>query len=277
MTAIASTVMVGIAVLIAHFLSPRWHCWFFCRRTCSCGNSCENCKARWDTFRDLKWERDKSPLLYAMATLLFLLRRLSLWENFKHCFKSPAPWALEAYLFIWWVGILSIPWWGSWRDDPPACFRWIALFVVVQILQTNFYHGFWRTLGEDLSDEETERRKVFNRMRNLIIAIANVFFVNRLFGAFYWWSAEKNNFSEMPKNIGDAFYFSTVTGSTLGYGEIRPSLDADLIQTVVLFQILSSLFLVAVVLSMAVGAIPALKQKSHVTNRASDNEQLTRD
>jgi hypothetical protein len=273
MTACQITV-IGLVLAILHLVLRHWRRWFYCGRTCSCGKSCDKCKSRWDSFRDLDWKRDKSPLLFIVAFFLFVLRRLSLWENLKHCFPKTSPWGLELYLLCWWGIVLSIPWWGKWLDNPPTCFRWIALFVVVQLVQTNFYHEFWRTLGEGLTKEEMNERKVFNRMRNLIIAFLNIVFVNQLFGAFYWWSRSSAdgtaNFDVKLETIYDAFYFSAVTGSTTGYGDIKPVLGAGLVQAVVVCHVFTSLFLVAVVLSMVVGAIDPLPQKSTAKSDETD-------
>ena len=259
-------VVMGLVLVVLHLVLGHWRRWFYCARKCTCGESCDKCRSRWDTFRDLEWKRDKSPLLFFVALCLFVLRRLSLWENLKHCFPKTSPWGLELYLLCWWGIVLSIPWWGTWLDDPPTCFRWIALFTVVQLIQTNFYHEFWRTLGEKLSEEEKKERRVFNRLRNLVIAFSNIVFVNQLFGVFYWWSRKSTNgnanFDTALETINDAFYFSAVTGSTTGYGDIKPVLGAGLVQAVVVFHVFTSLFFIAVVLSMVVGAIKPLQQKS---------------
>ena len=84
-----------------------------------------------DTFRPLKWQLARvSPVLILVATVLWLLRRLSLWEHIKHLGTTTVPWKLDVYLILWWVVIVAITL-SPYRDDPPSCFPWIALYVVL--------------------------------------------------------------------------------------------------------------------------------------------------
>lgn len=258
--------------LIVCMFRSSWWSWFFCVPCCECGagKSCEQCRKRWDSFQDMPTLKNGGLVLWCVALVLFILRRLSLWENIKHVFRSTKAWGLELYLLAWWIVVLSVPNWEAWLKSPPVCFRWIAVLAIVQIVQTNFYHQFWRTLGEGLSEKEIESRRVFNKHRNLIIGFANILLVNRLFGLFYWWSRESepdiSNFNEPFTEIGDAFYFSVVTGSTLGYGEFYPLKNADLIQQIVILQVVVSLFLVGVVLSQSVSAVRKLEQQQDIEN-----------
>lgn len=253
-----------------------------------------------DTFRPLEWRSARiSPFLIIVASLLWILRRLSLWEHIKHLGKTSVPWKLDVYLILWWLVVISITF-SPYRKDPPRCFPWIALFVVLQIAQTNFYHEFWRTIysrhpskrkdaaseaavviaaatetyvvqlptpesaAPDLTKTKTEDEStgVFLRLRNLIIAFSSLAMVTWLFGLFYWWQRH-GNFQEEPQSIWDAIYFAFVTASTLGYGDIHPTINGGVVQAVVVFQIVVSLFLVVALLGQCVSGVGALPELDH--------------
>ena len=70
-------------------------------------------------------------------------------------------------------------------------------------------------------DKEKDKPFAANRLRNLVIAFANFCFVTWLFGLFYGWTRDLG-FEETIVTVWGAIYFSFVTGSTLGYGDIYP-------------------------------------------------------
>ena len=82
------------------------------------------------------------------------------------------------------------------------------------------------------------------------------------------YAAQVSGFNHENLNIGQIIYFSFVTVTTLGYGDIAPSLDNLLLQSAVILQINAGLYLIVVLLAGSVawvGERPKLKELNQVS------------
>ncbi len=238
------------------------HCvlcrWFFC--------GCEEFGWR-HHLRGAKY----SPFLYLMSCLFWVLRRLSLVEYLKPCLRqwiwhskqTPATFT-DLYIFAWFAVAISAAWW---HNEPP---NWLytawALFMVVQIVQTTFYHNLWRkVIGKN--------RLVYSHGRNLLIGLLNYFEITWLFGVLYWWNRHAG-FDSCLKSVWQAIYFSFVTGATIGYGDITPSKsDLGFVHALVVVQSLVSITMLTIIIGHAIGALGSLDDTTSAKEKRRQKEQ----
>jgi hypothetical protein len=210
-----------------------------------------------------------SLILQATSMALFVLRRLCLLEHVKHIYRMlrrvervPA-WFVDSYILLEWIQVLFcflLPaqsmkgWW---------C---IPAYWNLQLLATVFFHEVWRT---GRFAQRYTVHTVHSRLRNVVIAMINFAMSILLFALAYRW-IEGPTFSRRIQNDWQAVYFSAIVAGTVGLGDITPSLDRKLEMGLVVYQIFSSLFLIAIALSISVGALQKLEEHHHVHRRGDE-------
>lgn len=129
----------------------------------------------------------------------------------------------------------------------PILLGYLAYFIVALTffpLLSIFGTGFWKLIHE------------FRRFKYLIKRISTVFaayvLVDIFFGAIFRLSSilYPDTFDPPIGSAIDALYFSTVTISTLGYGDVKPV--SALGKIMVIGEILIGVLLIAVVLALAI-------------------------
>lgn len=122
--------------------------------------------------RKIEYWYQFSPLLCVVSFMFFILRRLSLSEYLRAIYRTFVPsrhipaWFADLYIATWFVLILV----ALWNADRFQHVGWtyFALFVVIQMVQVNFYNNIWRVVVK-------KQRLAYSHGRNLIIG-----FVQRL-------------------------------------------------------------------------------------------------
>lgn len=229
-------------------------------------------------------------LMPLIGCVFFILRRFSFHEHAKRLFLKKTPDEgtpmifTDAYILIWVVApffiaflvsanvaywpALTCQWvpelWGfsfqTWNLFPTL---WM-IFIIIQIIQTNLYHNIWRLVIKRRSpDEEGHDAKgvplAWCHVRNLFIGLLLYIEINGWFGLIYW----RNRllaFDDSLLGVWHAIYFSFVTGSTLGYGEVSPCVNDEswFVRLIVVFQILACITLLGVIVSQSLNATRGL-------------------
>ncbi|HET6558028.1 MAG TPA: potassium channel family protein [Prolixibacteraceae bacterium] len=101
-----------------------------------------------------------------------------------------------------------------------------------------------------------KNNKIASSNRSVSLIIINYVEIILIFGFFYLFCSEC--LYEF-KNISDAYYFSTITQLTIGYGDLKPM--SYLKNTCVLHGIISSIFLVLVI-AKVISTIPQIKEEN---------------
>lgn len=108
-------------------------------------------------------------------------------------------------------------------------------------------------------------------LRTVILSMLS--FVELVLAFALLYAAQVSDFNLTNLNVGQIIYFSFVTGTTLGYGDIFPKLDCLLLQSTVIFQILTGLYFIVVLLAGSVvwiGDRPSLKELNQVCEEDED-------
>lgn len=87
-------------------------------------------------------------------------------------------------------------------------------------------------------------------LRTLIFTLSTLLQVAFVFSTFYWLGA--SSFSGITGRL-DAVYFSVVTITTLGYGDIHPDPNAYWAKLLVMFELMFGLYVLAGLLSVVAG------------------------
>lgn len=205
-----------------------------------------------------------SLVLYMLALVVSLLRKVSLFENLKNrCFIRgelvPAVF-LDVYLIIYWtltVLVLTVL---------PMYSRTFSLVIIaisiVQAVQANVYHEFLRPahrISQGLSTNVAH-----NRLRSFVLGILNYCFVTLLFGFAYWNQA--SDFGQPPiSDLRDCIYFSFTYAWSAGSRSVAPQDVGASIQFIIITQIVTTLFLVAALLSTAVASLRPIGDRDRPT------------
>jgi Ca2+/Na+ antiporter len=93
-------------------------------------------------------------------------------------------------------------------------------------------------------------RQPIHELRSVLLTLLNVLNVGLAYGVIY--AAQRESFDE-PLSALQAVYFSFVTLTTLGYGDIRPGgVHAWAGQVTVILELMTALYLLAAVLTVVV-------------------------
>jgi len=142
---------------------------------------------------------------------------------------SPSMWlprrsglAIDVYVTLWWliecavVAIANSVAWRGWFPRIALLLLGFRLLDVYFALFSNFLKGYYRRSSDILSAR-----------RVLLLSVMNAVEVMFVFGVLYRGCSvvfpESCRFAPNLQNLGEAIYFSFVTGTTLGYGDIRPT------------------------------------------------------
>jgi hypothetical protein len=210
-----------------------------------------------------------SLILQATSMALFVIRRLCLLEHAKHIYRMtrrieriPA-WFVDSYILLEWILVLlcfRIPtqWMAGWW--------WLPAYWNLQLLAVVFFHEVWRT---GRFAQRYTVHTVHSRLRNVVIAMINFGMSILLFALAYRWTGA-TPFSGKIQTDWQAVYFSAIVAGTVGLGDITPSLERKVEMGLVVYQIFSSLFLIAIALSISVGALHKLEEHHHVHRRGDE-------
>jgi hypothetical protein len=98
--------------------------------------------------------------------------------------------------------------------------------------------------------------------RKVLLVLCNAVELFLLFGIVYFCRGEEMGLAD----LGDAIYFSVVTGTTLGYGDIHPASTDNLGQFLVSIQPLIFILVVVAMLAYARGRAEPEKSKNDYPN-----------
>jgi len=202
-----------------------------------------------------KW----SIFLCVASLAIVASRRVSLAEILKHLAPGLDPLSGTPALFndlyraFWWlIGILLV-----FLTSSPWPFQWLwwwPLFLIVQRVQSIFFHELWRNHFA----EHPNMRRVHNRLRTSLHTFFDFGYVTLVFALAYRW-AGPNALSQSLDDGMQAIYFSSMVGTTLGFGDIHANHANPYGQFLIVAQLFSSLFLLSMVIASSVGAINPLQ------------------
>lgn len=104
----------------------------------------------------------------------------------------------------------------AFAEDRAALYLSLLLVIIILVQFCIFLFAMAREIGQR------------NRLAVSIFILVNVSLIICLFGNIYRWSGLKDTAtnSAPTRPLLDAIYFSVVTWTTLGYGDIIPSLES---------------------------------------------------
>jgi hypothetical protein len=204
--------------------------------------------AQKDWIVEIKWEN--SILLYLVRLVNNIFAFLSpvrrLWRLLRTIGIDWRPWWVEVWLFFLLGVLLICLFWGFPGDD---LVWWIAFLILMDSVGATI-----RDIGGQL--HKSGKIEIYNSVRWLLMALLNVLQVTFCFAAFTLYFGHQ--FDPPVIDGPTAIYFSTVTISTLGYGDIKPlSPEA---KALVSWGLLAFLLFLAIKLPIAVAVI---KVKEH--------------
>jgi len=87
-----------------------------------------------------------------------------------------------------------------------------------------------------------------NRLRSALLSFFSFVQLPIAFAIFYQ-SLYTNSFEPSLSNIVQALYFSSVTITTLGYGDIKPKSDASVAQILVIAEVIIGFYFIAILIA----------------------------
>ncbi len=188
------------------------------------------------------------------------LWRLIIWKPLTEGDKGTTPAAaLDVYLLILWSATIAVGIFYDWNNTLPGVIRWLYLYAIIQVVQTNVYHELWRP--ELLRRRGAPQAVTYSRLRNLTIGFCNFIFVTSLFGLAYWKSTEDFGQGFPFATPGDAIYFSFTVAWTVGSESIPSSSSSWFVEMAVIMQVIVTLFLVSILLAAATGSLQSTSEK----------------
>lgn len=208
------------------------------------------------------WPKDsvhRSWILYTIHILIMLIRVITPLQYIKVFYKKRKEtdkdcggylpsWIKELYIFIWILYDSFILIRFEYIDDKfvvPVIY--ILVFQLVQVIYSCLYYNFFRSaFYKDV--------KVHNFHRSIVLILINYFEICIIYGVFYMNSISKNQFyvpNEDFKGSIVSFYYSMVTISTLGYGDIYPNHPFSRI--LVISEVFIGMIILVIALSRIVG------------------------
>ena len=198
---------------------------------------------RKDWVVEVKWECSILLYLVRIANNLFAYIsavRLT-WRLLRRFGIDWQPWWVEVWLVFLLAALFGCLFWGSVGNH---FIWWAALYILMD------------ATGATLRDITTPLHKggvilVYNRVRWLLLVPVNIVQVTLCFAAFALYYGE--HFKPTITDGSTAIYFSAVTISTLGYGDVRPLTWQG--QVLVSCELLAFLLFLAIKLPIAVAVI----------------------
>jgi hypothetical protein len=128
-----------------------------------------------------------------------------------------------------------LPWLSPARHLIVSCLAWaVCIFLIADILLSHTSIAFIS-------------RFPAHPIRSVVFALVSLFTVAVSFAALYL--TRSTDFS-VPLTLVRAIYFSVVTMTTLGFGDIYPLCDATLVQLLVIAELLVGIYFVVVLLAV---------------------------
>lgn len=173
-----------------------------------------------------------------------------LWDADVH------PICLELYMVVFWPVFYVLIWLLR-----PYC--WLlplgmVLLTILQVVQTNIYHEVFRP--DWRKRKEKDVAVAHNRVRSLLIGLFNYVMVAIAFGHAYWIVSDGflcNDKMTLLDFIYFAFTFAWSAGSeSIPSGSLTP-----MVKLILIFQVVVTLFLLSIILSIASSGIPKIKDR----------------
>jgi len=199
----------------------------------------------------------KSFIVPLLETILRLLRHISLFGLIRRLFKRQK-WA-SSYAFVdTWVLvhlILSLAVLYLYQYMPWRWLQWlVVIFAALRLLELVVYQ-----LSVLLVDQFHKKIYALGGYRRiLVLSIMNYIEILAWFSLFYHhWSSWFDDKSSVLSSPAGALYFSLVTMSTLGYGEVTPLNDQA--RSLVVIQTIVGVFLLVLIISRTISYLPKPK------------------
>lgn len=243
--------------------------------------TCRKSLARFWSSVSEEWPiREHNTLLMVCFACVFVcLRRFSLVENARHfCHRpteeggTPSDWSDEVLIVeLVYIGVLTglvaifvRPEITSAKNANTIEIGWPSFLVTlviflhaIQIVQAGLYYSIWRWVTK-----LRNRLTPYSHARNLFIGIIAYFKLTWLFGLIYWISC-RQQFNIELDSLPQALYFSCVTATTVGFGDITPASDSfGLVNIFIVSQIILSFLSGVLVLARAVGLLGDLPEQA---------------
>lgn len=245
-----------VLILIAIMAFPNWWKWFW---------------TTGDEIQPFRFQASDSFIMLMIGASFWLLRRLSIWENFKHIIpgldphkRTPA-WATDLYAIFQWtlIGLLPLV-----REHLSTnAFVGLIVYIIVEILQSCIYHNLWRI---HLFPRDHVMGTGHHAFRTLFMSFVNFLAICVLYGQLYL-TLESN--TDKIKSTLDAVYFSIVVGATVGFGDISP-LD-DLGKYLCMSQIIVSIIMITIVVGQSIGTLGSIFEKKVLPSTDSGGRDQT--
>lgn len=206
-----------------------------------------------------------SLTLFVVAAIVFVLQKISVFENLKKRVVVKGELApailLEAYLCVYWIGTVLFLLLLDQRIG------WLSLTIIAlsiaQAVQANVYHEFLRPAyrrSKDLTDKVAH-----SRLRSFLLGMCNYCFVTTLFGFAYWINAAGFGAPAIG-GLRNCIYFSFTYAWSAGSRSVSPESIDWMNQAIIVTQIITTLFLVAALISTAVASLRPVEERERKKN-----------
>jgi len=221
-------------------------------------------------FYDASDHKYASVVLWLAASFFDMLRFWSIAERFKLALYDEDdvhPICLELYMVVFWPIFYVL----IWLVRP---YGWLlplgmVLLTILQIVQTNIYHEVFRP--DWRKKKKKEVAVAHNRVRSLLIGLFNYVMVSIAFGHAYW--IVSDGFLCNPKmTLLDFIYFSFTFAWSAGSESIPPGALSPIVKLILIFQVVVTLFLIAIILSIASSGIPKIKDREGSDKTKGSND-----
>jgi small-conductance mechanosensitive channel len=221
-------------------------------------------------FYDANDHKDASIAIWLVASFFALLQKCSIAERIKRSLydlDDVHPIYLESYLVVFWFFFLPFIWLVKTYD-------WLlplgmVLLTILQIVQANIYHEVFRPDWRE--NKKEDRFAAHSRVRSLLIGLFNYVMVAIAFGHAYW--IVSDGFLCNPKmTLLDFIYFSFTFAWSAGSESIPPGALSPIVKLILIFQVIVTLFLIAIILSIASSGIPKIEDRKRSDKVKGSND-----
>ncbi len=146
-----------------------------------------------------------------------------------------------AILIVCFIALLPVLCWFLLSGMPAIIASWAVILIIALILFSMFSSVLFKGLGADRSVAAI-----------LLIAVSGIGALITQFSFLYHWTGLLTPSGEQSTSLFEAFYFSVVTWTTLGYGDFLPMDDS---RHIVIVQALLGYVTMALMISVFVSVI----------------------
>ncbi len=159
-------------------------------------------------------------------------------------------------IFILWIVIVSVP--LKWNFAALQWFAWIfgsyrLWDILNQRFRSIFIDPFFFSKDPNKNFEQNKTGHLIDSFRSLLFAFLNYLEIVLIFATFY------KNMSCGSFNVNlsgfDSFYFSIVTITTLGYGDIHPAIETIWPKILITIELLIGLTFIILIIAAVVEKI----------------------